>query len=323
MRNLLILIGCIALVGPAIADDDEGLVIKNNRCNGILNCNSSSVSYDSHDRYTDESVSQGQLQGQTQSNRAYGGDGGSARAYSGDSESESSSGVYGSGNSYVGGDRDYSREYTSNDSEASNRTSVDSSSRTYVGGDRSYSDDDTTTNVSNRYHSDDDVDTRLSTRSDDDVSTTVEGDSYISTYKVPPVAMAGFANNLIQGCDRILGFDFRGASNNHAGGASFGIPLPNRDCKLDKATAQAFALGNTHLGWHLFCTQKAVWRGFRRASEALFIGTKLTKKESVSGCIASSVELTLSVTSNEYAETDYMTRDEVSAVVERVFVASH
>lgn len=103
-------------------------------------------------------------------------------------------------------------------------------------------------------------------------------------YKIPPFADAGFSNNIISRCDRIIGFDFRGANSDEAGGASFGIPLRNKNCELEAATAQAFALGNYEMGWRLFCSQKAVWQGYRAAHQADF-GERPSKNEAIAACI--------------------------------------
>lgn len=132
------------------------------------------------------------------------------------------------------------------------------------------------------------------------------------TYREPPIAMAGFSNNVIAGCDRIIGFDFRGANTDRAGGASFGVPLRNKNCELEGATAQAFALGNYEMGWRLFCSQKAVWQGYRTAHEADF-GRRPSKREAIASCIDTGRYV------NKPAASDYATRDELREAVDRAF----
>ena len=143
------------------------------------------------------------------------------------------------------------------------------------------------------------------------------------TYKQPPAAFAGFSQNVIQGCSRILGFDFRGADNDGAGGASFGLPLADKGCQLDKATAQAFALGNYEMGWKLYCAQKAVWKGYQTVQRAE-TGHKPSKLQAIRGCIdtgrtVSSPPPEQVVIREEIDTSEFATKQEVSDTVEKAF----
>lgn len=145
-----------------------------------------------------------------------------------------------------------------------------------------------------------------------------------STWTQPPAAFAGFSQNVIQNCSRIIGFDFRGADLDSAGGASFGLPLSDRDCELDRATAQAFSLGNYEMGWRLFCSQTAVWKGYRLSYRAEF-GSKPTKLEAINGCIDTGRTVLERFTETVVEPADlseYATRDMVNETVERAFTQS-
>lgn len=146
-----------------------------------------------------------------------------------------------------------------------------------------------------------------------------------SDYKVPPVAVAGYSNNIIRGCDRILGFDFRGAGNDAAGGASFGLPFKNGDCQLEKATMQAFQLGNYEMGWKLYCAQKSVWKGYQLVAKAQG-ATTFTKFDAISGCIDTGMVVTEARADQPTPPvvdlTDYATREEVTETVDRAFGAT-
>lgn len=74
-------------------------------------------------------------------------------------------------------------------------------------------------------------------------------------YKEAPRAYAGTASSPKDiDCRTILGFDFRGATEDGAGGATFGIPLGERgDCKFERQAARAFAKGDLELGWANHC----------------------------------------------------------------------
>ncbi|VAW79620.1 hypothetical protein MNBD_GAMMA15-1655 [hydrothermal vent metagenome] len=113
----------------------------------------------------------------------------------------------------------------------------------------------------------------------------IEGDTDNSSfeYRIPSFAAAGYSNNLIVDCQRILGFDFRGSGQTQSRGASFGVPLPGGACKLEKATLYAFDLGNYELGWMLYCAQKPVWKGYREVAQAL-TGTKISKQQAIVQC---------------------------------------
>jgi hypothetical protein len=259
-------------------------------CNGYKNCNddhsvNNRASADADSRARADSSSTGVGVGV---GVGHGGGGG-------DADSSSRSGVYGSGNSRnyneaEGGDA-YARGGSAHQGQGQQQgqinlqgTDVDASSEnrnrnsnaTYVGGD---------TNLNYDYDldydfEDNDVSTDVDIASDDDL--TIEGDSYV--YSQPPLAFSGFSNNVISGCYRILGFDFRDADRADARGASFGIPLPNGACKLEIATQQAFQLGNYEMGWQLYCAQGAVWKGVRTVKQAE-TGQRLRKDEAIRSCL--------------------------------------
>lgn len=74
-------------------------------------------------------------------------------------------------------------------------------------------------------------------------------------YKEAPRAYAGTASGPKDiDCRTILGFDFRGATEDGAGGATFGVPLGERkDCKYERQAARAFAKGDLERGWANHC----------------------------------------------------------------------
>ena len=74
-------------------------------------------------------------------------------------------------------------------------------------------------------------------------------------YKEAPRAYAGTASSPKDiDCRTILGFDFRGATEDGAGGATFGVPLGERkDCKYERQAARAFAKGDLERGWANHC----------------------------------------------------------------------
>lgn len=106
------------------------------------------------------------------------------------------------------------------------------------------------------------------------------------TYKQPPLALAGKADTLIVGCREVFGFDFRGAGNDAAGGATFGVPHTNERCKLDEAIVEAFASDDLELGWGLWCSQKEVWKGVRKIQRAVH-GQKVSQDEAIKLCFES------------------------------------
>ncbi len=158
--------------------------------------------------------------------------------------------------------------------------------------------------------------------SDDDI--TIEGDTDNSSYewKVPAYAAAGYSNNLIVDCQRILGFDFRGSGTTQARGASFGIPLPGGACKLEKATLVAFDLGNYEMGWTLYCAQKPVWKGMRTVAQALR-NVELTKSQAINDCMDTARTVSAppaqQIVIREEADlSNYASKEEL----ERAFIAS-
>jgi hypothetical protein len=74
-------------------------------------------------------------------------------------------------------------------------------------------------------------------------------------YKEAPRAYAGSAAAVKDiDCRNIYGFDFRGATDDGAGGATFGIPGRERkDCKYERQAARAFAKGDLERGWANHC----------------------------------------------------------------------
>lgn len=156
----------------------------------------------------------------------------------------------------------------------------------------------------------------------DDNDVYVGGDTDNSSFIIPAHAAAGYSNNLIVDCQRILGFDFRGSGTTQAGGASFGVPLPGGACKLEKATLHAFSLGNYEMGWMLYCAQKPVWKGYRTTAQALH-GTKLTKDDSIRKCFATAKVVDAPtaqqvVISEVTDHSNYASKDEL----ERAFIAT-
>ncbi len=89
---------------------------------------------------------------------------------------------------------------------------------------------------------------------------TASGSTVVTTttsnrYKEAPRAYAGTASGPKDiDCRTIWGFDFRGATNDGAGGATFGIPGKERkDCKFERQAARAFAKGDLERGWANHC----------------------------------------------------------------------
>lgn len=74
-------------------------------------------------------------------------------------------------------------------------------------------------------------------------------------YKEAPRAYAGSAASVKDiDCRNIYGFDFRGATSDGAGGATFGIPGRERkDCVFERQAARAFAKGDLERGWANHC----------------------------------------------------------------------
>ena len=84
---------------------------------------------------------------------------------------------------------------------------------------------------------------------------TVVNTTTTNKYKEAPRAYAGTASGPKDiDCRTILGFDFRGATEDGAGGATFGVPLGERkDCKYERQAARAFAKGDLERGWANHC----------------------------------------------------------------------
>jgi hypothetical protein len=84
---------------------------------------------------------------------------------------------------------------------------------------------------------------------------TVVSTTTSNRYREAPRAYAGGAASPKDiDCRTIYGFDFRGAYDDGAGGATFGIPGKERkDCKFERQAARAFAKGDLELGWANHC----------------------------------------------------------------------
>lgn len=84
---------------------------------------------------------------------------------------------------------------------------------------------------------------------------TVVSTTTSNKYREAPRAYAGTASGPKDiDCRTFLGFDFRGATEDGAGGATFAIPLRERkDCKFERQAARAFAKDDLELGWANHC----------------------------------------------------------------------
>lgn len=115
--------------------------------------------------------------------------------------------------------------------------------------------------------------------------------TYREVYRAPNIDSSTLLLNSAP-CKTFLGLQFSGARQDGSAGIGLGIPIDDKDCKLDKGARLAFSVGNFELGWHLFCLQPQVHKSYKQiARQSGINGGRFLRQHAYRACKSTGVDI--------------------------------